>query len=231
MKNYHSARITDPSRYTDWAYSKDKGGAGVDFVYGIRVKDGKRTSELQAVRFDRGRFTIDRVRAWLKRNRQKAVRVEPAKAPRKPDKESFEAGEGEAGDSGLLLVEDYVCRPEGLEIDHEQRTVRNLPLLGEHSRNGYDYDRAAMKQAVADGLYDGVVLVDQHKGGDRSMDGKFGATFNARYCEEADGVARIRADAHVFRGDAGDTFLGLCEFAPASAGLSHEAKADWAKAA
>lgn len=223
MPNYHSARITDPSKYTDWGYKKDEGGEGVDFIYGIYVRDGKRVSELQAVRFDRDRFTVDQVRAWLKRNKQKAIRIEPAKAKQ----ESFQAAEG-ADEPGVLLVEDYVARPTGLEVDREKRVVRNLVLLGEHSRNGYDYERSAMKEAVAAGLYNGVVLVDKHKGGDRSLDEKFGATFNSRYCEEEDAVARIRGDAHAFRNEAGDTFMDLCEFAPGSAGMSHEARGDMA---
>lgn len=46
---------------------------------------------------------------------------------------------------GEPLVESWVEQPAKLEVDREKRLVRNVVLLGEHSQNGYDYDRGAMK--------------------------------------------------------------------------------------
>jgi len=44
--NEHAARLRDPSQYDRFRRSNDRGGAGVDFIFGI--KDG--TAELQAIR-------------------------------------------------------------------------------------------------------------------------------------------------------------------------------------
>lgn len=59
--NEHAARLTDPGQYDSIRRENDAGGPGIDFIYGI--KDGK--SELQAIRFDKTRFTPAEARKWL----------------------------------------------------------------------------------------------------------------------------------------------------------------------
>ncbi len=77
--NEHAARQSDPSKYVRFARQKDKGGEGVDFIFGI-TKDGK--IELQSVRFDRKRFTPEQAKDWLKDHEMKGD-VEPAKPEEK----------------------------------------------------------------------------------------------------------------------------------------------------
>lgn len=60
--NEHAARLKDPDQYDSFARKNNEGGEGIDFIYGI--KDGK--SELQAIRFDKTRFTTQEAKAWLK---------------------------------------------------------------------------------------------------------------------------------------------------------------------
>ena len=59
--NEHAARLTDPDQYDSIRRVNDEGGPGVDFIYGI--KDGK--SEIQAIRFDKNRFTPAEAKQWL----------------------------------------------------------------------------------------------------------------------------------------------------------------------
>lgn len=74
--NEHAGRLTDPGQYKRFARQNDKGGPGVDFVFGITA-DGK--TELQAIRFDAQRFTAIEAKAWLKEHDNKTILFEPAK--------------------------------------------------------------------------------------------------------------------------------------------------------
>jgi len=60
--NEHAARLKDPEQYDSFARKNNEGGEVIDFIYGI--KDG--VSELQAIRFDKTRFTTQESKAWLK---------------------------------------------------------------------------------------------------------------------------------------------------------------------
>jgi HK97 family phage major capsid protein/HK97 family phage prohead protease len=59
--NEHAARLTDPDQYDSLRRENDAGGAGVDFIYGI--KEG--VSEVQAIRFNSSQYTPTEARAWL----------------------------------------------------------------------------------------------------------------------------------------------------------------------
>ena len=60
--NEHAARLKDPEQYDSFARKNNEGGEGIDFIYGIK----DRVSELQAIRFDKTRFTTQEAKAWLK---------------------------------------------------------------------------------------------------------------------------------------------------------------------
>ena len=72
--NEHAARLTDPGKYTHFARENNKGGDGVDFIFGI--KDGE--SELQAIRFKKNKFTESEARTWLKDNDKSPIEFDPA---------------------------------------------------------------------------------------------------------------------------------------------------------
>lgn len=74
----HSARITVPSnaKYSTYRTGEDKGGKGVNFVYGIRRKDGK--SEVQSVRFDSNKWSVKDAKAWLDSNDFSYIKFTPA---------------------------------------------------------------------------------------------------------------------------------------------------------
>lgn len=54
--NFHTCRLTNPDQYQEWGYDKDKvkiNKKPIDFVYGIKIKESKRTSELQSMRYNK----------------------------------------------------------------------------------------------------------------------------------------------------------------------------------
>ena len=74
--NEHSARINNPDKYTRVRRSNDEFGKGIDVIYGI-TKDGK--AEVQAIRFDKTKFTPDQAKDWLKKHDYKSIEFEAAK--------------------------------------------------------------------------------------------------------------------------------------------------------
>ena len=73
--NYHSARINSPDKYKDIRYAKDEFGDGIDVLYGIMSED---ESEVQAIRFDKDKFTASEARSWLKEHDYSPMEFEEA---------------------------------------------------------------------------------------------------------------------------------------------------------
>lgn len=76
--NEHAARINDPDKYLDFRRETDAGGEGVDFIYGIYVEELERVSEIQSVRFDASRYTVEQARNWLAENDMEPIEFEEA---------------------------------------------------------------------------------------------------------------------------------------------------------
>lgn len=72
--NEHAARLTDPAQYDELRRENDAGGAGIDFIYGI--KEGE--SEIQAVRFDAQEFSPAEARTWLSEHDMDPIEFEEA---------------------------------------------------------------------------------------------------------------------------------------------------------
>jgi hypothetical protein len=70
--NEHAARIHQPGQYDSFA--RKNIAPGVDAIFGI--KDGK--SEIQAYRFDRGKFTPEQAKKWLAEHNIEYIDFEPA---------------------------------------------------------------------------------------------------------------------------------------------------------
>lgn len=59
----HAARQTDPGKYDSFRRVHIKGfPVGVDVIYGIK----DRKTEIQTIRFDKTKWTVDMAREWLK---------------------------------------------------------------------------------------------------------------------------------------------------------------------
>lgn len=72
--NEHAARLKDPSQYDSFRRENDAGGPGIDFIYGI--KDG--TTEIQAIRFDKDRYSVAEAKKWLESHDFKPILFEEA---------------------------------------------------------------------------------------------------------------------------------------------------------
>ena len=96
--NEHAARLRDPDQYDRFRRSNDRGGAGVDFIFGIKDE----TAELQAIRFKLSRFTAAEARGWLKDNGYEPLEFEPATNEKAMDAELQRAA------ADQLKVGDYV---------------------------------------------------------------------------------------------------------------------------
>src|SRR5512136_3013728 len=70
----HAARLANPDNFDSFNRENDKGGPGIDFIFG--VKAGK--SEIQAIRFDAGRHSPEEARAWMKSHDMDPIAFEPA---------------------------------------------------------------------------------------------------------------------------------------------------------
>jgi len=73
--NEHAARLIDPDRFERFRRENGAGGAGIDFIFGIRTDE---PTELQAIRFDASRFTVAEARQWLDDNDYQPILFEPA---------------------------------------------------------------------------------------------------------------------------------------------------------
>ena len=72
--NEHAARLKDPDQYDSFRRENDAGGPGIDFIYGI--KDG--TTEIQAIRFDKNRYSVAEAKKWLESHDFKPILFEEA---------------------------------------------------------------------------------------------------------------------------------------------------------
>ncbi|NDD68133.1 MAG: phage major capsid protein [Synechococcaceae bacterium WB9_4xC_028] len=73
--NEHAARLIDPDRFERFRRENGAGGAGIDFIFGIRTDE---PTELQAIRFDASRFTVAQAREWLDEHDYQPILFEPA---------------------------------------------------------------------------------------------------------------------------------------------------------
>ena len=74
--NEHAARLLNPELFNEFRRSNDRGGAGIDFIFGIIEDDDP--LELQSIRFKLSRYTASEARQWLRDNEYEPLEFEPA---------------------------------------------------------------------------------------------------------------------------------------------------------
>lgn len=76
----HSARLKNPGKFESFTTGEDKGGKGVNFIYGIRKDAGPQggKTEIQAVRFDSNLWTVDAAKKWLSDHDKKYIKFTAA---------------------------------------------------------------------------------------------------------------------------------------------------------
>lgn len=67
--------MKDPGQFKEFRRENDKMGDGVDVIWGIKDDD---KTELQAIRFDKKKFTEDECTTWLKEHDMNPIKFEPA---------------------------------------------------------------------------------------------------------------------------------------------------------
>ena len=98
--NEHAARILNPGKFNEFRRSNDRGGPGVDFIFGI-IQDSD-PLELQSIRFKVSRYTASEARQWLRDNEYEPLEFEPATNEKAMEPETQRAA------PDALSVGDYV---------------------------------------------------------------------------------------------------------------------------
>ena len=73
--NEHSARINAPGKYKRIRRENDKFKDGIHAIWGVKHDD---KTELQAIRFDKTKYTVSEAKKWLKDNNIKYIMFEEA---------------------------------------------------------------------------------------------------------------------------------------------------------
>ena len=146
--NEHAARIANPGRFDRFRRQNDRGGAGVDFIFGI-IEDEDR-SELQSIRFKVSRYTASEARQWLRDNEYEPLEFEPATNEKAMKPETQRAAPDE------LKVGDFVSwnssggRARGLIEQIERDGSIDVPDSS-FTINGTEDDPAALICLYRDG--------------------------------------------------------------------------------
>ena len=139
--NEHAARIANLGRFDRFRRSNDRGGAGIDFIFGI-IEDEDR-SELQSIRFKLSRYTASEARQWLRDNEYEPLEFEPATNEKAMESETQRAAPDE------LKVGDFVSwnssggRARGLIEQIERDGSIDVPDSS-FTVNGTEEDPAAL---------------------------------------------------------------------------------------
>lgn len=119
--NEHAARLNDPDKFNGFRRDNDAGGAGVDFIYGILSTGG---TELQAVRFDKNRFTPAQARDWLSEHDFQPIIFEEATGERSMSEEIVDpVVEEPVVEEEPVIVPEELDRKEVQEIIHRSNSM------------------------------------------------------------------------------------------------------------
>uniref|UniRef100_A0A6M3IF34 Putative structural protein n=1 Tax=viral metagenome TaxID=1070528 RepID=A0A6M3IF34_9ZZZZ len=109
----HASRQNDPDKYKKIRRENDKFGEGIHAIWGV-LEDGK--TELQAIRFDKDKFTPEEAKKWLKDHEHKTV-LEEAAGEEKARGDGRGVGGPAQGDGGADMC---VCPECGATAKHER---------------------------------------------------------------------------------------------------------------
>jgi HK97 family phage major capsid protein len=130
--NEHAARIKDPDEFDDFRRMKDQMADGVDSIIGLNMTNGNvDSSEIQSLRFDKLKWSVDDAKAWLDEHDFNVIEFEPASEERVMQEEIKEEVVEEAVEE--VIEEDrkaeveVVHRSQDMEaraIDEDSRRIR-----------------------------------------------------------------------------------------------------------
>jgi len=112
--NEHAIRLNPPGKYERIRRQNDKFGSGIDALFGV-TSDGK--TEVQAIRFDKSKFTVEQAKKWLKDHDYKVTGFELATAGKESSMENLDYGyalaEAEDMDYGEYVNKAVTALEEG----------------------------------------------------------------------------------------------------------------------
>lgn len=111
--NEHSCRLLTPNGWDSVRRQNDKFGSGIHAIFGI--KDNK--SQLQAIRFDKKKFTVTQARKWCKDHDHTCILFEPASESRAEELE------------GLKAIVEQVAAPEVVEKVAAPEAVEKIETI------------------------------------------------------------------------------------------------------
>lgn len=128
--NEHAARIKDPEDYQGFRRMNDELGDGIHIILGL--KDG--ASEIQSIRFDKTKWSVDEAKNWLSENGYEPLEFEPAIEEREMSDEikdviedaekMAESIEDEANRKAAPEIEHRAMELEAKTVNEESRQVR-----------------------------------------------------------------------------------------------------------
>jgi HK97 family phage major capsid protein/HK97 family phage prohead protease len=115
--NEHAARINDSEKYDEFRRQANVGGEGIDFIFGIYSVDDERVSEIQSVRFDADRYTMQQALEWLDENDMEPMKFEEAVGERNEKRHIIEITED---DDAILIKFGKGMEFEGINVMPEE---------------------------------------------------------------------------------------------------------------
>jgi hypothetical protein len=127
MPNEHGARITDPGKFDKIRRQNNKFGEGIHAIFGV-LPDGK--TELQAIRFDKDKFTAEEAQKWLEDHDYGKAKFEAAAGKDQPKDTVTDqkAGRVLSAANEQHIREAMNCHKEVFDLgsDHASRSCRAL---------------------------------------------------------------------------------------------------------
>jgi hypothetical protein len=165
FKHEHSARISDPSKYTKFRRKNDEFGAGIDVIYGV-TKAGK--AEVQAIHFDADKFTTEDAKKWLKDHDYKPTEFVAATGDKGEEDEKYWDDEDESDED-----------EEEEEDDDDEEEMSKAKLNVEIEHKNLSFKIIEIKEATIKGVKTGIIegyaatYGDIDRGGDVILQGAF----------------------------------------------------------
>ena len=131
--NEHAMRLNPPDKYKRIRRQNDKFGSGIDAIFGV-TKDGK--TELQAIRFDKSKFTPEQAKKWLEDHDYKITGFEPAQKTEESVSMNRDAGKEGKMDNldygyGLVEVDNPFAKKDDEKVDYGKAIDKAVTALEE----------------------------------------------------------------------------------------------------
>ena len=125
----HAAKIQDPGKYEKVRRQNDKFGPGIDVMWGVKHSGASaEISEVQSIRFDKTKFSVDEAKAWLKNHDYKPLEFAPALEANMEREARF-----------LIATPDATRRARTESIGGREYTILPMAMLVEGVHKGTYY--------------------------------------------------------------------------------------------